>query len=203
MPFALFIAGIAFGSTLEPHWQVVTRGGIAALALAWYWPNYGELNRPSPARSIFWLLAVLAGLAVFLLWIQLDHGWMAVSRDPRLDWRLADASLAWRYNLPRLASFTLVVPVMEELFWRSFLLRWLERRDFLLADPRRVRWRSFFATSLVFGLEHEQWFAGVLAGMTYNALYMRSRNLWVPILAHSVTNGALGLWMLFGNGGPF
>ena len=33
---------------------------------------------------------------------------------------------------------TLVVPVMEELFWRSFLMRWFQRTQF--ETVRRTRW---------------------------------------------------------------
>jgi len=129
-------------------------------------------------------------------WTRLDQGWMVLGRAGGFDPRLHDGSMNWSYALARLAGFILVVPVMEELFWRSFLLRWLEQSNFLQADPRKTRWRTFLATSVVFGFEHSQWFAGVLAGMIYNGLYMRTRNLWVPLLAHAVTNGVLGVWIL-------
>ena len=51
-------------------------------------------------------------------------------------------------------------------------------------------------TTALFAFEHDRWFAGALAGAAYNWLYMRSGNLWVPIVAHAVTNGVLGLWVL-------
>jgi hypothetical protein len=89
-----------------------------------------------------------------------------------------------------------VVPLMEELFWRSFLLRWLERHDFLSVAPGRVGTRAFAISTILFALEHNQWLAGAVAGAVYNALYTRSGNLWVPIVAHAVTNAALGIWIL-------
>jgi CAAX prenyl protease-like protein len=197
VPFALFIFGMTLGTVFAAGWLVIARGGVAALALAWYWRSYSELKRPARANFSTWLVAIVAGLAVFVAWIHLDLDWMVLGRGGSgFDPRLADGSIDWRYALPRLASLTLVVPVMEELFWRSFLLRWLDHPDFLRADPKRTRWRTFFATAAVFGAEHHQWLAGFLAGMVYNGLYMRSRNLWVPIVAHAVTNGVLGLWIL-------
>jgi CAAX prenyl protease-like protein len=45
-------------------------------------------------------------------------------------------------------------------------------------------------------VEHSLWAAGILAGLAYGWLYMKTNNLWVPILAHAVTNGMLGLWVL-------
>ena len=85
---------------------------------------------------------------------------------------------------------------MEELFWRSFLLRWIDRREFLTADPRRASWLAFAISSALFAVEHSLWFAGLLAGLAYGWLYMRSRNLWIPIVSHATTNGILGIWIL-------
>jgi CAAX prenyl protease-like protein len=97
----------------------------------------------------------------------------------------------------RLAGLALVVPVMEELFWRSFILRWIENHDFLSVSPRSVGARAFLIVTVLFALEHDHWFAGAVAGMAYNWLYMRSGNLWVAIASHAVTNACLGVWVLY------
>jgi CAAX prenyl protease-like protein len=49
---------------------------------------------------------------------------------------------------------------------------------------------------VLFALEHNQRLAAAISGAVYKGLYMRSRNHWVPIVAHAVTNGALGVWIL-------
>jgi CAAX prenyl protease-like protein len=85
---------------------------------------------------------------------------------------------------------------MEELFWRSFLLRWLERRDFLLLRPGRVGLRAATISVLLFGIEHNLWLAGIVAGIAYTLLYMRSETLWTPIVGHAVTNGLLAAWVM-------
>ena len=55
-------------------------------------------------------------------------------------------------------------------------------------------------SSLVFMLAHSQWLAAMVAGMAYAWLYRYTRTLWAPILAHAVTNGILGVWVVvFGN----
>jgi CAAX prenyl protease-like protein len=57
-------------------------------------------------------------------------------------------------------------------------------------------------TVILFGVEHNLWLAGMVAGVVYGLLYMRSNTLWSPILAHSVTNGLLGGWIIYtGNWG--
>ncbi len=49
-------------------------------------------------------------------------------------------------------------------------------------------------------LAHNQWLAALVAGMVYAWLYRYTRTLWAPILAHAVTNGVLGVWVVvFGN----
>ena len=184
-------------------WLVVARGAIVALALVWFWPGYNELRKPSPARPAHWLLAVIAGFAVFLIWIYLDQNWAVVSRSPGFISRLPGGGTDWLLGLARLAGFALAVPVMEELFWRSLVLRWIEQHDFLALAPRRIGIRAFLITTALFALEHDRWFAGAIAGMVYNGLYMRSGNLWVPIVAHLVTNGVLGLWILSTNNWQF
>lgn len=206
-PFALFIALIVLGSHLSPFlgergasdaasWLVVARGAIVALALAWFWPAYSELHKPSPAAAADWLLAALGGFAVFLVWIGLDQEWAVLSRSTGFIPHDPEGGTDWFKALARLAGFALVVPVMEELFWRSFLLRWLERHDFLSVAPRLVGMRAFLITTVLFSLEHDRWLAGAVAGALYNWLYMRSGNLWVPIAAHAVTNAVLGVWIL-------
>jgi len=84
---------------------------------------------------------------------------------------------------------------MEELFWRSFLTRWIEKTDFLTVDPKTVSWRSVAIASVVFGAEHHLWLAGIVAGLAYGWLYRRTGNLWTVVVAHAVTNLILEIWV--------
>jgi CAAX prenyl protease-like protein len=97
----------------------------------------------------------------------------------------------------RLTGAALLVPVMEELFWRSFVMRWIHDHDFLAVSLARVGYKALALSAVVFGLEHHLWFAGLLAGLAYGWLYIRAGNLWVPILSHGVTNGLLGAWVVY------
>jgi CAAX prenyl protease-like protein len=204
VPFLLFIGLLMLGSNLSSPesanaaapWLVVARGAIVALALLWFWPGYDELRQPSPTHPAHWLLAVIAGFGIFVIWIYLDQDWAVLSRSPGFISRLPEGGTDWLKGLARLGGFALAVPVMEELFWRSLVLRWIEQHDFLAVSPRRIGVRAFVITTALFALEHDRWFAGALAGMVYNGLYMRTGNLWVPIVAHVVTNAALGVWIL-------
>ena len=85
---------------------------------------------------------------------------------------------------------------MEELFWRSFLMRWFERAQFETVLPQRVGLKAIALSTFVFTLVHTLWLAAVIAGLAYALLYVRTGKLWVPVIAHAVTNGALGMWVL-------
>jgi CAAX prenyl protease-like protein len=143
-----------------------------------------------------WLLAIGTGLAVFLVWINFDDGWATVGPTKGFNPAGRDGGVDLTLAGLRLAELALVVPVMEELFWRSFVLRWLDAREFSAADPRRASPRAFALTAVLFASEHSLWFAGLIAGLLYNWLYVRTGNLWVPIASHALTNGALGIWVL-------
>ncbi len=171
---------------------------IAAVAgLLWVLRGvYVELRLPRGAGVLTWGVAIAAGAAVFVAWISLNASWMEISASAGFDPR-GDAGTDWMMVIVRLAGAVLVVPLMEELFWRSFLMRWIAKHDFLTVEPARVGYKAFVTSAVFFAFEHNLWLAGLLAGVVYNLLYMRSGTLWSPILAHAVTNALLGVWIIY------
>lgn len=165
-------------------------------ALLWAMRSaYSELRWPSGAGLRIWGAGLVAGIVVFIAWINLTADWMvmgeAVGFDPR-----DNAEIDWFLVTVRIIGAALVVPVMEELFWRSFLMRWIEHPNFLSVNPAQVRIKAFGIVAALFALAHSLWLAGLFAGIVYGLLYTRSRTLWLPILAHAVTNGILGIWIV-------
>jgi CAAX prenyl protease-like protein len=205
-PFALFMAFLALrGAAPEDgSWGFDTRWlyGVQTLAvgalLALWWREYGELSRANtPAlRDGAW--AVVVGLAVFVLWIWLDAPWMTLNTSAAAPFKplLPDGSLDWPLLLTRLAGAALLVPVMEELFWRSFLMRWLQAPVFDGLSPERVGLKAIVLSTFLFVLAHTLWLAAVVAGLAYAWLYVRTGKLWAAVLAHAITNGALGVWVV-------
>jgi uncharacterized protein len=202
LPFAVYIFFIVAADLLERlgvpagalRWLYPIKIGAVALMLALFWREYAELRLgfPSPRRAS---VAIAAGVAVWALWISLNASWMIFGNPPGFDPRNG-AAIEWPLVLVRILGAALVVPVMEELFWRSFLMRWIEAADFENVDPSQAGPKSFIITIVLFGFEHNLWLAGIVAGAAYCVLYMRHRTLWSPILAHAVTNGLLGVWVV-------
>lgn len=202
LPFATYIAFIVLA-------DVLARFGVQPASLRWLYPiqitlvlamlfawrqHYQELRDRPSQRHVLWALVV--GALVFVLWLLLDLEWMHFGSPRAFDPAGADGHIDWPLIAIRAAGATLVVPLMEELFWRSFLLRWLVQRDFLLLRPARAGLSAAIITILLFGSEHNLWLAGMVAGLAYTLLYMRSETLWTPILGHAVTNGLLAAWVV-------
>jgi len=205
MPFFAYMAALAITDGIE-------RFGVAGIDLRWLYGvkialvlallmffknQYQELRNPGAISGRDWLLAMALGAGVFVAWINLNAGWMVSGAGAGFNPRNPDGALNMALVLIRLVGATLVVPVMEELFWRSLVLRWIDQADFLQADPARCSRMAFAVVVVLFGFEHNLWFAGMVAAVAYNFLYMQTRNLWLPVVAHAVTNGLLGLWVLY------
>jgi len=203
IPFALFMLALALRGGLESgvdtRWLYPVQASIAGLALVLLWKHFHEL-RPSAGGLggvDSWLLAVAVGLAVFVLWINLTAPWMRIG-EPIVGFVPLDAEgrLDWRLIALRAAGACLVVPLVEELFWRSFLMRWIDRRDFLDQPPQRASLLALMASSAVFALGHDLWLAGLLAGLMFGALYRHGGQIWHAIVAHAVANLALAVWVV-------
>jgi CAAX prenyl protease-like protein len=89
-----------------------------------------------------------------------------------------------------------VVPPLEEVFYRSFLYRYLVRQDFLAMPLGEFRWSSFVIVSAVFGLAHNEWLAGIICGAAYQGLVVRKGRLGDALTAHAITNFLLGCWVV-------
>ena len=210
-PFALFIGLLALRGAMpadgswgmDPRWIYALSVSLVGGLLLWCWREYGELvaQRWPTWREL--LLATGTGLLVFWLWTVLDAPWMRLG-EATVGFRPVDpqGNVMWTLVALRWIGAALLVPVMEELFWRSFLMRWIERAQFETVDPQRVGLRAVVLSTFVFMLAHTLWLAAIVAGLAYAWLYIRTGKLWVPIVAHAVTNGALGAWVVFtGNWG--
>ncbi|MDP2266946.1 MAG: CAAX prenyl protease-related protein [Thiobacillus sp.] len=203
LPFGLYISLLVLEGLLpdwapdfDVRWLYPLKAGLVALALAVLWRHYTELKSYGlPFKHL--LLSLAVGLVVLVLWINLDAGWMLMGEvgdgfNPtdeagRIDWMLVAF---------RIAGAALVVPIMEELFWRSFIQRWVQQPDFLTLEPARIGLKALLIASALFATAHLQWLAGLVAGLAYGWLYIRTRNLWAPIIAHAVTNGVLGAYVV-------
>jgi CAAX protease family protein len=192
LPFAvfLFLTELARWVPNSLLWVYPVKTIVAGGLLLWFRKTYSEI------KPDFSLLAIAVGVVVFLLWLPLYGGYLLLSELQIVNPYELAGSLALPWIAIRLLGSSIVVPVMEELFWRSFLLRYLVNPDF-----RRVPIGTFTPSALaisvvLFGVEHNQWFAGIVAGLLYTLLLYRTKSLFSCIVAHTVTNFLLGIYVL-------
>ncbi len=167
----------------------------------------------SEMRWAFSWEAVLVGVGVFGIWVGLSGGWtqqsslwvnlglahppekLAAVWNPHQQFGQGTA-LAWLFIVTRLLGSTFIVPPLEEVFYRSFVYRYLARHEFLSVPLDKFLPRSFFVTALIFGLSHNEWLAGILCGAAFQWLVLRKNRLGDAMTAHAITNFLLGLWVV-------
>jgi CAAX prenyl protease-like protein len=96
----------------------------------------------------------------------------------------------------RFYGLVLVVPLMEELFWRSFLVRWLAHQSFQEVPIGRVTPLAAVVTSGLFALAHPEWLPALITGLLWVGLLRWTRSVAACFVSHLVANLALGGWIL-------
>jgi uncharacterized protein len=202
-PFGLYMLVLAFrdalANLLGPQaapWLYGLQVGLAFIAIVYFRAKYDELRFSAQQLYLYDVgLAVGVGFVIFVAWINLDLPYLSLNAGKSAPSPVPVGTVGLLWLVLRIVGAALIVPIMEELFWRSLVLRWLMSRGFHLADRGRLSLNVILMGSLVFGLEHQLWFAGWLAGIAYAWLYRRN-GLWAAIIAHAVTNALLGGWVI-------
>ena len=196
IPFAIFVGFSLIGSQFNNgvYFIYPIKTIAVAIALFIYRKDYVELYRRTPIKSI--LFAVLVGIIVFIIWILPEGLYPTMSESQFNPFIFRDQSWIIFLIIFRLIGAVLVVPIFEELFWRSFLIRWIINQDFKKIPIGKFSWLSFILVTVFFGLEHHRWLVGLAAGAIYNGVLYQQKNLWSCIIAHAVTNLALGIYVL-------
>jgi hypothetical protein len=200
-PFFLFIGLLALErlTGLAPEWALALRFFTVLLAILLLSRPYLSFRIRRPA------IGIALGALVFLLWIgpdilfQYRHYWLfenAVTgvAQSTLPFRLHHNATFLAF---RIAISVIVVPIMEELFWRGWLMRWLIDRDWSKVPLGTYEPVSFWSVALLFATEHgPYWEVGLLAGIAYNWWMVRTKSLADCILAHAVTNALLAAYVI-------
>lgn len=165
------------------------------VALVYCWKSYDELDRKEPrGAGLAWAAAV--GVLVFVLWINMDWEFAVMGEQTAYDPRTLPGGWLWAFVAVRLLGAAVVVPVFEEIFWRSFILRYIVNPDFTSVSIGTFTWVSFLLSAALFGAEHHLWLAGIVAGLLYNLLCYKTRSISACIVSHGVTNLLLGVYVL-------
>jgi hypothetical protein len=206
-PFIVFVVltfGQGFVGETGRYWIYLAKTIVGLWMLGLVRPVVEEMR-----WKVSWE-AVAVGVAAFILWVGLDDWLIRIgfnSSYPKLKlsgppWNPNDpfgtgSALAWCFILVRVIGSALIVPPLEEVFFRSFLYRYIMKVDFLSVPLGTFGWLPFVATSILFGVEHREWLAGILCGFAYQGLVCQKKRLGDAITAHAITNFLLGVWVVW------
>jgi len=91
---------------------------------------------------------------------------------------------------------SVVIAVIEEFFFRGFLYRWMLGSPFFKIDAGKLHWPMLLVISVFFGIEHFEWMAGIVCGIAFGLIYIKTQDIWAAIIAHGTTNFLLGLYVI-------
>lgn len=205
-PFIFFLVFTGLGKSFPANRDIIyiTKTIIVGLLLCFWRRHYTQDITPKLTPAGY-LTALTAGLLVLFLWIAPENLLPQLGRPAGFN----PYAFGWVQNaVPgliavRLTGAALVVPVMEELFWRSFIMRYAINPDFRTVPLGTFSIFAFSTTALLFGLEHYRMIQGILAGIIYALLVIKQKSLKGCILAHAATNLGLGIYVLYTNSWQF
>jgi uncharacterized protein len=197
-PFLIFLALTFFQGKFgaaSAYWFYFAKT-IAGVWLVW------EM-RPFVAE-MRWVIsweAIAVGILIFAMWVGIDPFYPHLMKggatgNPSEQFG-ANSALAWFFVTIHILGMTFVVPPLEEVFYRSFLYRYIVNQNFLSVPLNRFLAWPFLATAAIFGFSHNEWLAGILCGAAYQWLVLRKNRLGDAMTAHAITNFLLGVWIVW------
>jgi hypothetical protein len=205
LPMAVFIVllgltgpikmlGDSFWLKSPEYWLFPLQTFICAGLLIWYWRQYDFHG----LKRVLFTLAI--GALVFVLWIspQAFLGFGARTDGFNPDTFAGQPAAYWSTVLLRFLRLVIIVPLVEEIFWRGFLLRYFINDKFDTVPFGTFSWLSFAVVTVGFTFAHSSadWVAAAVTGALYNLVAYRTKSLASCVVAHALTNLLLGVWIM-------
>lgn len=179
VPFVVFMVS---GVVVQAFWGTPALAfplQAAAMALALWWGRRAIgplLVRPDA-------VAVLAGAVVGIGWV-----WTAPAPGPAPAALLALSPVVFAlWAGVRIAGTALLVPMVEELFFRGYVQHHLD------GDGWARRVLAIAASSALFAALHGRYVAAGVAGVVFALIYLRRGRLADAIAAHAVANALIAV----------
>ena len=178
---------------------------IVAGLLLWCWRYYTKV------RWTHLGLGFVVGVVGLIQWVGMEKGlmaagtplvWTRMTADIRAEAfkpyeHFASPAVMWTFIAVRWAGASLVVPVMEELFWRDFLWRSIASpNDYRLQKVGEYDRAAFWGVPIAFAFVHVQWLTAIVWALLIAWLLWRTKSIGACIVAHATTNCLLGAYVL-------
>jgi CAAX prenyl protease-like protein len=209
LPLAGFLAATAVEAqvstgpdgAVSPVWYPLAYAAKVVIVSAIVWSCRASWRDLAPRPSLGSLaLAVVVGLAVIAAWVGLDGRYPALpflgGRRASFDPTVLRPAARAGFLAVRMFGLVALVPVIEELFYRSFLMRWVVNPDFARVPIGTVTPAGLAITSGVFALSHPEWLPALLTGLAWGWLVGRTRSVAACAVSHATANLVLGIYVL-------
>ena len=206
LPFALFMAGLVAlsaaralritsfaGVVPDPmYWIYPVQTAVCAAVLLWFRRDY-DFSGTTTGKL---LIGLGVGLLVWGIWISPQELFHQAARTEGFDPGVVPGLTPWML-VARFSRLVIVVPLVEEIFWRGFLLRYLVRADFKTIPFGTCSRCSFWAVVVAFTAVHApaDWPGAFLTGILFNLVAIRTKSLASCLVAHAAANLALGCYI--------
>lgn len=207
LPFVIYLIGTSCAGQFPVLYPILYALVVLLSGASLYWSS-----KQTQLFQVHWrvLDAVGIGILGILLWIwlcSLNLEAMLTSDLP--EWLRPEArtafepfdelslGMAWGFIAIRLAGLAVIVPMMEELFWRGFLARWLVSENWAEVPLGRFTVRTFVIVTVLFTLAHPEWIAAATYCSLLNLFLIWRKDLWSCIVAHGTSNLLLGFYVLW------
>ena len=199
-PMAIFMSFTLVGQTWKSlyPWSYLIKTLVVAAALWLSWPRYTRI------RWDYWWLGLIVGTIGVFQWVgtQLyleQFRFFQSSSDAfnPLDYFRGYDGMMWGFIGVRAAGAVLVVPLMEELFWRDFFWRSIVSPDFKRIPIGTWAWFPFLGVAAAFSVAHGNWWlTSFVWALMIGALLVKTRSLGACIVAHATTNLLLAAYVV-------
>jgi len=206
LPYAWFGVVLGIGKFVTTqyarYWAYVIAYAGALALLLWFRSLYDELDlfKLTPRE---WGLGILVGAVAIAVWILPYHffveqmrstdsvfGKLGSPRPPFIPGQVPGFAGASFFAF-RIVAYCFITPFFEELFVRSFLIRYLVNDDFRSVEIAKYTPLSFWFTVAWFSLSHPEWVVAAAYAVILNLLLYRTRKFSCCVVAHIVSNMAL------------
>ena len=215
LPYVLPL--VVFGSFLavegywpQAKWWIYPAKTLATGACLWWLRReFGNLSW----RWSWW--GIVIGVVVVVQWVGMEEIFRARWHYPPLP--LVGGEGTWHAGFNpeeafggrnvsfwiwigiRMTGAVIVVPIMEELFWRGFLLRFFESRFryFERVKLGEFGWYACLAVAGLFALVHSWYISAFVCALFYNWLMHKTKSMLVCVVAHGLTNLLMWIYILY------
>lgn len=199
VPFALFMIVTTLEGQFKDHyvWVYILKAVLVTAALIYFRKTWRDIKPDFKGFA----LGVVVGVAIIAQWILIDkyvpypHMGERVGYNPFKE--IPEDPKRLLFLAVRFYGLVLMVPLMEELFWRSFLHRLITDMDnFQRVAIHGFNWTALAVVAAGFALAHNEWLVALICGLMLGLLLKYSKSLFACFVAHLVANLILGIYVM-------